>query len=446
MRGRRGTWGQEIEGGRVGTWGKEVRVNPLNIPVISSTFKELVDSLHKSCFDASKMDPKLLTTAQSKSSAAEFKILYGWPRHAPNISLDFCIEDEGFHEKKPLTQGGKTMTNYMDKETAKALAESIAKWWDILVGGGEDLGGKNCALCKKFAPENGCIGCPIKQKTGRGGCIGSPYGKWIEHTGSHRSTARKVQCPECVDLARKMHAFLVDLKPERHEILYTLEEALRLGWRVKKTTWRPQGTTELRHTFSNTNFRAGRALQFWDKSGEYSNVFEPVKTKYWETKDWVVHHDGFYDKPRAFSMNGYLNSNWIELKTSEVDLNTTPVNNLSTYVNALVDQRIEELASTPGMVLSIPATKKDYNPRKPSIESMIGKVVHRTKPTKRNDHSYTDTRLILTGICKDSLHFKYLPDSSLEGTHTLSRDRWDDGCWVEDSCKCVCGCDKKKCK
>ena len=74
----------------------------------------------------------------------------------------------------------------MDHRTRTALEGSIAKWQAIADGRGTDRGGDNCPLCELFADEfdpaagyeddnAGCHGCPVKARTGKQGCIGSPY-------------------------------------------------------------------------------------------------------------------------------------------------------------------------------------------------------------------------------------------------------------------------------
>lgn len=65
----------------------------------------------------------------------------------------------------------------MTKETLKALKESIAHW-KRLAGGkqreGEHIGLTCCALCIRFW-DHDCIGCPVRDKTGRAKCSRTPY-------------------------------------------------------------------------------------------------------------------------------------------------------------------------------------------------------------------------------------------------------------------------------
>ena len=91
----------------------------------------------------------------------------------------------------------------MDRETRKALKDSIAHWYRISAcETKEDLlregyYADGCALCEMFFLGVGadvCDGCPVKQITGRNNCEGSPYNvahdslnKWL-HTGEWYNT------------------------------------------------------------------------------------------------------------------------------------------------------------------------------------------------------------------------------------------------------------------
>lgn len=61
-----------------------------------------------------------------------------------------------------------------------ALSESIAHWKRLVTGNrrkGECIGPERCALCKQYRlvdPEP-CQKCPVKLKTGKPHCIGTPY-------------------------------------------------------------------------------------------------------------------------------------------------------------------------------------------------------------------------------------------------------------------------------
>ena len=345
----------------------------------------------------------------------------------------------------------KGIPNYMNKTTAEALDKSIDKWWNILVAGGEDQGPRNCALCLKFdAPS--CKGCPIAQKTGRKWCDESPYDVWSKHQDSeHSNTANKVHCSDCAELARNMHHFLVALKPKRHEVTYTLEEALRLGWRVSKTTWRHPLKTELRHTLSSENSGSGKALQFWDPREKYTNVFEPIKTKYWDTEDWVVHKDGFYAEPRGFSRKVYLDyrsdigaaemdqpkksSKKAQVTLTIGDLFSSDSIDWDKIVRERIIPAINRTSSEYDIVFNISTPKKKK--KKTGIERLVGKVVYRTGPNKKGDDSYTTTRIRITGVSNEYIFFDFYSGSVRDCKS--SRDTWDDGRWVIDYDKCSYG-------
>lgn len=67
----------------------------------------------------------------------------------------------------------------MDPETLEALKGSIAKWEGIVAGTATDQGERNCPLCRQF-PTMTCDGCPVKARTGRSNCLGTPYySEWM---------------------------------------------------------------------------------------------------------------------------------------------------------------------------------------------------------------------------------------------------------------------------
>lgn len=68
---------------------------------------------------------------------------------------------------------------YWESPEVRALKSSIDKWIKIYRGEAEDLGPKNCALCKKYIARM-CVGCPVSDKTGIKYCEGSPYTKFDE--------------------------------------------------------------------------------------------------------------------------------------------------------------------------------------------------------------------------------------------------------------------------
>ena len=66
----------------------------------------------------------------------------------------------------------------MDAKTREALEASIQHWRDnVSADRVEDssTGEEACALCKAFADDDDCQGCPVAEATGRPNCSGSPY-------------------------------------------------------------------------------------------------------------------------------------------------------------------------------------------------------------------------------------------------------------------------------
>lgn len=69
----------------------------------------------------------------------------------------------------------------MSGKTLKALKASIAHWKRLADGKArkdERVGRRFCALCKLFNSDTKleqCVGCPVMLKTGRSGCVSTPY-------------------------------------------------------------------------------------------------------------------------------------------------------------------------------------------------------------------------------------------------------------------------------
>ena len=108
----------------------------------------------------------------------------------------------------------------MKKATLVALKKSIKKWEKVVDGSGEDDGSENCALCKRFDAET-CVlygeQCPIRKKTRRKGCAGTPFITWQNHQDyDHEESfpyAIQLGCKKCVVLAKKELNFLKSLLP-----------------------------------------------------------------------------------------------------------------------------------------------------------------------------------------------------------------------------------------
>lgn len=83
----------------------------------------------------------------------------------------------------------------MTPSTLKALKASIAHWRRLATGKRrlfERPAAEDCALCAKFCRQlvnqwgrisGTCDGCPVKNRTGRNTCLGTPYkaarNKWL---------------------------------------------------------------------------------------------------------------------------------------------------------------------------------------------------------------------------------------------------------------------------
>lgn len=69
----------------------------------------------------------------------------------------------------------------MSRKALKALKGSILKWENIILGKTYDRGVINCPLCKlynNYKNNYSCEGCPVSKRTGKRGCMGTPYEGW----------------------------------------------------------------------------------------------------------------------------------------------------------------------------------------------------------------------------------------------------------------------------
>lgn len=89
------------------------------------------------------------------------------------------------------------------------LEGSIDKWRGIVEGTMRDDGPLNEPLCHAFLKDkDDCTGCPVKRRTGRDCCDGSPYDDW--------SVAITVE--DMAKAAREQLAFLVSLRPAPRQL------------------------------------------------------------------------------------------------------------------------------------------------------------------------------------------------------------------------------------
>lgn len=62
-------------------------------------------------------------------------------------------------------------------EVLQGINGSKQKWIEIRDNEGEDLGPKNCDLCKLYLKKD-CENCPVALYTGQQYCEGTPYEDW----------------------------------------------------------------------------------------------------------------------------------------------------------------------------------------------------------------------------------------------------------------------------
>lgn len=67
----------------------------------------------------------------------------------------------------------------MDDETLEALKGSIKKWERVIAEGTDGTNWMDCPLCLLFWERN-CRNCPVKDRTGRRMCQGSPFEAYAE--------------------------------------------------------------------------------------------------------------------------------------------------------------------------------------------------------------------------------------------------------------------------
>ena len=93
----------------------------------------------------------------------------------------------------------------------RIMEASVAKWNRIIAGRRSDGGVLDCPPCRIYYMLV-CTGCPIAQYTDKKFCRGSPYGRWYWHQiNVHDKIRKKVYCPECLELARDMRDFMIEI-------------------------------------------------------------------------------------------------------------------------------------------------------------------------------------------------------------------------------------------
>lgn len=91
------------------------------------------------------------------------------------------------------------------------MESSVRKWEKIIAGKGSDGGVLDCPPCRIFYML-ACTGCPIARHTGKRFCKASPYPRWYYHQmNAHGRMRKRIYCPECLALAKEMHALMVEI-------------------------------------------------------------------------------------------------------------------------------------------------------------------------------------------------------------------------------------------
>jgi hypothetical protein len=95
---------------------------------------------------------------------------------------------------------------------AEAIEASIEKWRQIEAATKREMGSKDCALCQLYLENHRggtrCTGCPVKQRTGKSLCCGTPYDEWSAIEGK----SEMADTPERVAVACAMREFLESLR------------------------------------------------------------------------------------------------------------------------------------------------------------------------------------------------------------------------------------------
>jgi hypothetical protein len=103
----------------------------------------------------------------------------------------------------------------MTPEAKQALEKSIEHWERLAANRrlpGEKVGRDHCNLCILYNYSGSdCEGCPVKEKTGREGCMRTPYDK-IAHL--NMMTPSSYASQEFLEVAKEELLFLKSLLPK----------------------------------------------------------------------------------------------------------------------------------------------------------------------------------------------------------------------------------------
>ena len=109
----------------------------------------------------------------------------------------------------------------LDSKAIEPLCASIEHWYEnwVLACEGDYLGinisSDGCALCGIYLYESlSCRGCPVRSKSGRPLCIGTPWAAVEENLANHAHG----NLPLDISLYEKEYQFLVSLLPDKEEV------------------------------------------------------------------------------------------------------------------------------------------------------------------------------------------------------------------------------------
>lgn len=105
----------------------------------------------------------------------------------------------------------------MDIKTEHTIRSEIHKWRGVVEQDKLDQGRMNSPLCQLFDPtgDNKCKGCPVKERTGKPGCIGTLMDDWTAETDQQYGLGgRRVIGAKSYRAARAVLTFMQSLLPK----------------------------------------------------------------------------------------------------------------------------------------------------------------------------------------------------------------------------------------
>lgn len=115
------------------------------------------------------------------------------------------------------------------KDRESALDESILKWRKLAIALDNNefenvppMGTRTCALCQLYFEGGACYVCPVKNRTGRSGCMDTPYDEYQECANAARYSSRYKLAAKA---AWKEVRFLESLRPANEALASILSLA-----------------------------------------------------------------------------------------------------------------------------------------------------------------------------------------------------------------------------